>query len=261
MSSILNDIQQAAKYKPLLSELVKRDLKIKYRRSFLGYVWSMLNPLLMMCVMSYVFTAIFQSSIENFPLYLICGQTLWNCFNESTTTAMYSVLQNGALMKKVYIPKYIFPASRVLSSFVTMSFSLIAVLIVILFTGAAIHPTILLFWIPVVLLFMFSCGIGLLLSALSVYFRDITHLYSVFTLAWMYATPVFYSLEILPPEVQSKILLNPMYYYLTFFRSLILDGVIPPPGMWAICIIISLISVVLGMFCFKKMENKFILYI
>lgn len=261
MSSIVNDIQQAAKYKPLLSELVKRDLKIKYRRSFLGYVWSMLNPLLMMCVMSYVFTAIFQSSIENFPLYLICGQTLWNCFNESTTTAMYSVLQNGALMKKVYIPKYIFPVSRVLSSFVTMSFSLIAVLIVILFTRAAIYPTILLFWIPVVLLLVFSCGVGLLLSALSVYFRDITHLYSVLTLAWMYATPVFYSIEILPPEVQSTILLNPMYYYLTFFRSLILDGVIPPVSMWVICIISSLISVALGMFCFKKMENKFILYI
>ena len=110
-------------YMPLVQELVKRDLKVKYRRSFLGYLWSLLNPLLMMCVMSYVFSEIFQSTIPNFPLYLICGQTLWNFFNESTNMAMHSVLQNGALIKKVYIPKFIFPLSRVLSSFVTMSFS------------------------------------------------------------------------------------------------------------------------------------------
>lgn len=261
MMDIRNNFNQSLRYKSLIIELVKRDLKVKYRRSLLGYIWSMLNPLMMMCVMSYVFTEIFQSSIKNFPLYLICGQTLWNCFNESTTVAMYSVLQNGALMKKVYIPKYIFPISRVLSSFVTMLFSLAAVLIVILLTEAIIYPTILLFWIPIVLLFVFSCGMGLVLSALSVYFRDITHLYSVLTLAWMYATPVFYAIEILPPQVQSTIFMNPMYYYITFFRNLILDGMIPSIKIWLICISCSLISLIIGMICFKKLEKKFILYI
>lgn len=196
-------------YMPLVQELVKRDLKVKYRRSFLGYLWSLLNPLLMMCVMSYVFSEIFQSTIPNFPLYLICGQTLWNFFNESTNMAMHSVLQNGALIKKVYIPKFIFPLSRVLSSFVTMSFSLIAILIVMLFTKATVYWTILLFWVPLLFLFIFCCGIGLVLSALSTYFRDITHLYGVLTLAWMYATPIFYDPAILPVDVRGTLEWNP----------------------------------------------------
>lgn len=112
------------KYKPLLIELLRRDLKIKYRRSFLGYIWSLLNPLLMMTVMTIVFSYMFRFNIQNYPLYLITGQTLWTFFNESTNMSMFSVLQNSALIKKVYIPKFIFPISRVLSSFVTMAFSL-----------------------------------------------------------------------------------------------------------------------------------------
>ena len=144
--------QHLQKYRPLLYELVVRDLKVKYRRSFLGYLWSLLNPLLMMAVMSFVFSYIFRYDIENYPLYLICGQTLWGFFNESTNMAMYSVLQNGSLIKKVYIPKFIFPMSRVFSSFVTMSFSLGAILIVMLVTRAPLHWQLLLFPLPLILL-------------------------------------------------------------------------------------------------------------
>lgn len=249
------------KYTPLMEELVKRDLKVKYRRSILGYLWSLLNPLLMLCVMSFVFSTIFESTIANFPLYLICGQTLWNFFNESTNMAMYSVLQNGALIKKVYIPKFIFPLSRVLSSFVTMSFSLVAILIVMLFTRAPIHWTILLFWVPLVFLFLFCCGIGMVLSGLSVYFRDITHLYGVVTLAWMYITPIFYDISFLPEYVQSVITLNPMYHYITFFRDLILYGVVPFWDVWLICGGCSVVAAALGLFLFRKMQKNFILHI
>ena len=249
------------KYTPLMEELVKRDLKVKYRRSILGYLWSLLNPLLMLCVMSFVFSTIFESTIANFPLYLICGQTLWNFFNESTNMAMYSVLQNGALIKKAYIPKFIFPLSRVLSSFVTMSFSLVAILIVMLFTRAPIHWTILLFWVPLVFLFLFCCGIGMVLSGLSVYFRDITHLYGVVTLAWMYITPIFYDISFLPEYVQSVITLNPMYHYITFFRDLILYGVVPSWDVWLICGGCSVVAAALGLFLFRKMQKNFILHI
>lgn len=158
--------QHFIQYKPLLYELVARDLKVKYRRSFLGYVWSLLNPLLMMCVMTLVFSYVFRFDIPNYPLYLITGQTLWTFFNESTNMSMYSVLQNGALIKKVYIPKFIFPVSRVLSSFVTMSFSLIAILIVMVGTQSPFYWTILLFPIPLFLLLLFSMGVGMILSAL-----------------------------------------------------------------------------------------------
>lgn len=249
------------KYKPLLKELVARDLKVKYRRSFLGYVWSLLNPLLMMTVMTIVFSYMFRFDIPNFPLYLICGQTLWTFFNESTNMSMYSVLQNGALIKKVFIPKFIFPVSRVLSSFVTMSFSLGAILLVMLFTKAQFYWTILLIPIPLAFLLLFCVGIGMVLSALSVYFRDITHLYSVLTLAWMYLTPIFYPVKALPQEVVPLITNNPMYHYITFFRCLVLYGILPEWNVVGMCILWSVVACVTGMCVFRRLQNNFILFI
>lgn len=254
-------VQHLLNYIPLMEELVKRDLKVKYRRSFLGYLWSLLNPLLMMCVMSFVFSTIFQSTVPNFPLYLICGQTLWNFFNESTNMAMFSVMQNGTLIKKVYIPKFIFPISRVLSSFVTMSFSLVAILIVMLFTQAPFYWTILLFWVPLLFFFVFCCGIGLILSALATYFRDITHLYGVLTLAWMYVTPIFYDPAILPDNVRGVLNWNPMYHFILFFRSLIVYGQIPEWSVWMVCICASVAILALGLLIFRRLQRNFILYI
>lgn len=251
----------AKKYKPLVNELIIRDLKVKYRRSILGYVWSLLNPLLMMIVMTIVFSYMFRFDIPNYPLYLICGQTLWGFFNESTNMAMYSILQNGSLIKKVYIPKYIFPVSRVLSSFVTMGFSLVAIVIVMIFTHAQFHWTILLFPIPLFFLLIFCCGIGLILSSLSVYFRDITHLYSVLTMAWMYLTPIFYPIDAIPQEVASIINLNPMFHFITFFRDLVLYGTIPSISVWLICAFWSSLVFVIGLLVFKKLQKNFILYI
>lgn len=263
MKKLLGKIQHhwLVKYMPLMRELVTRDLKVRYRRSVLGYLWSLLNPLLMMCVMSIVFSHVFRASVPNFPLYLICGQTLWNFFHEASSTAMHSIVQNGALIKKVYIPKYIFPLSRVLSSFVTMLFSLLAILIVMIFTGAKFYWTIWLFWVPLLFLLVFCCGMGLILSALSTYFRDITHLYGVLTLAWMYATPIFYDPSILPKGVQTVLQLNPIYHIITFFRSLILYGQLPGPGTWWICIGTSLGLLTIGLVVFRKLQRNFILYI
>lgn len=253
--------QNLLNYVPLMQELVKRDLKVKYRRSALGYLWSLLNPLLMMCVMTFVFSNFFRSTIENFPLFLICGQTLWNFFNESTTTAMRSIVANGSLIKKVYIPKYIFPLSRVLSCFVTMSFSLVAIVIVMIFTGATFYWTVLLVGLPLLLLFIFCCGMALVLSSLSTYFNDITHLYGVFTVAWMYATPIFYDASILPETVGKVIFWNPMYQFITFFRSLILHGQVPTWDIWIICILYSVGMLAVGLAVFKKLQRDFILYI
>lgn len=254
-------IDQLKRYKPLLYELIVRDLKVKYRRSFLGYVWSLLNPLLTMTVMSIVFSYMFRFDIPNYPLYLICGQTLWTFFNESTNVAMYSILVNSSLIKKVYIPKFIFPISRVLSSFVTMSFSLIAILIVMLVTKVPVTPMLLLSPIPLFFLLLFSMGIGMVLSSLSVYFRDITHLYSVLTMTWMYVTPIFYPLEALPQEVAVWIVYNPMYSYITFFRSLVLYGTLPKISIWISCIIWGFMAFALGLICFRKLQKNFILYI
>lgn len=254
-------MEHLKRFTPLVRQLVKRDLKVKYRRSILGYFWSLLNPLLSMCVMSYVFTAIFRSDIPNYPLYLICGQTLWNFFNEATNRAMFAIIENGQLIKKVYIPKFIFPLSRVFSSFVMMSFSLAAILVVMLFTRAPIHWTLLLFWVPLVFLFFFCCGVGMILASLATYFRDVTHLYGVLTLLWMYATPIFYDASVLPQNVQATLALNPMNHYISFFRSLILYGRLPAVNTWAICIGASVLAMAIGLAIFRKLQKHFILYI
>lgn len=253
--------RQLRTYTPLIKELVSRDLKVKYRRSFLGYLWSLLNPLLMMAIMTVVFSYMFRFDVPNYPLYLICGQTLWTFFNESTNMAMYSIVQNASLIKKVYIPKYIFPVSRVFSSFVTMSFSLAAIVMVMLFTKAQFYWTILLFFIPLFLLFLFSSGVSLILSALSVQFRDVTHLYSVLTLGWMYLTPIFYPVTAIPSEVAVYIMANPMTGYITFFRSLVLYGTLPEAGIWLQCMVWSVGALLVGILAFRKAQNNFILYI
>lgn len=260
-SGISTCIQQLHRYRPLVHELVVRDLKVKYRRSFLGYVWSLLNPLLMMTIMSLVFSYMFRYRIPNYPVYLICGQTLWAFFSESTSAAMSSVFLNGPLIRKVYVPKFIFPISRVVSSFVTMSFSLAAVLIVMLATGVKLSWYILLFPIPLLTLLLFCTGVGLALSALAVYFRDVLHLYGVVIMAWMYLTPIFYPVSALPEGIAGVIRLNPMYYYLTFFRDVMLNGVLPEASLWLGCFGYGLLAVALGGMVFQKLQRNFILYL
>ena len=249
------------KYRPLIHELVSKDLKVQYRRSFLGYLWSLLNPLLMMAVQSVVFSTLFKRNIEFFPLYLICGNTLFTFMNRGSTQGLYSIIGNTALIKKVYIPKYIFPISRVASSFVSMLFSLAAVMIVMIFLRAPFHITSLLFWIPLFMLFLFTCGLSLLLSALAAKFRDVEHLYSVLVLAWMYLTPLFYPLSAIPETYRWIMELNPMTYYVTLFRDLVMYGSYGTPETWRWCIASATGSLLLGSLVFKKMQRNFILYI
>lgn len=254
---------QIRKFRPLVKELIKRDLKVKYRRSFLGYLWSLLNPLLMMAVMSLVFSYFFRFQMEgvSYPLYLICGQTLFNFFNESTNQSMYSIIQNAALLKKVYIPKFIFPIVRTLSSFVTMSFSLGAIVIVFPFTGTRLTPYVLLFFVPLIFLFLFACGVGLILSSLSVYFRDVTHLYGVVTLAWMYGTPIFYPANIIPDHLLIIFKLNPLFHFIGFFRDTVVYGCMPGLGTWLGCIVSGVVMFLAGMLVFVKLQKNFILYV
>ena len=185
-------IQSFLKFRPLLNELVARDIKIKYRRSVLGVLWALLNPLLMMIVLSVVFSNLFRFDIENFPLYLLSGQIVFNFFNESTTTAMSSIIANSSLIKKVYVPKYLFVISRVVSVFINLLASFMALIIVMIAMRAELHWTVLLAPVPLLLLVFFSLGVGLILAAITVRFRDIMHLYSVFTTMLMYLTPVIY---------------------------------------------------------------------
>lgn len=249
------------RYKWLLYELVIRDLKIKYRRSVLGYLWSLLNPLLMMIVLTVVFSTLFRFDIPNYPVYLLSGQLIYSFFSESTNMAMSSILNSASLIKKVYIPKYIFPVSRVLSSFVTLIFSLLAMLIVMLVTQVKFTWVILLFPIPLFYILLFSIGMGLILSVLAVYFRDTIHLYGVLLSAWMYLTPIMYPFSMVPDYVKKFILLNPMYYFVEIFRQIVLYGEVPSIEMHLICIAFALLTIIVGLVIFYKNQKNFILHV
>ena len=249
------------KYKDLIKELVVRDIKVKYKKSVLGILWSILNPLLMMIVLSIVFSEVFTSSTKNFPLYLITGQVIFNFFSEATNMSMMSILGNGGLIKKVYLPKYIFPLSKTLFGLVNLIFSLVAVFIVILFTKQKIGISSL--FIPLLFIYItiFSLGIGFILSSTAVFFRDIIHLYGILLIVWNYLTPVFYPLEIVPDKYRNFISLNPMTYYVDYFRKILLYNEIPDLNLNFICFFVSVISLLIGILIFKKNQNKFILFI
>ncbi|VTX49135.1 Polysialic acid transport protein KpsM [uncultured Leptotrichia sp.] len=249
------------KYRNLIKELVIRDIKVKYKKSVLGILWSILNPLLMMMVMTVVFSTIFKSSIPNFPMYLIIGQTLFTFFSETTNMALMSIIYSAGLIKKVYIPKYIFPFSKSLFALSNLFFSLIAVFIVAIFTKIEFSFYILLFPLPIFLLFLFSFGIGLIVATYSVFFRDIGHLYQILLLIWTYVTPIFYPITILPGNLVKTILYNPLFCYITFARDLILERKISDIKLVSLCFLYSLVSMILGMYIFKKNEKQFIFYI
>ena len=211
-------IENFKKYKPLLFELVSRDLKTKYRRSVLGVLWTVLNPLGMMLVMTVVFSTVFRQNIENFPVYLMCGQLVFNFFNEASNMAMTSILGNASLIKKVYVPKYLFPLSRVCSSLVNMLTSFIALIIVIIVTRTPVTWTIITAVFPVLYVSMFAFGVGLVLATAVVTFRDLQHLYGVVITAWLYLTPIFYPISMLPESIGRLIKLNPITSFVELLR-------------------------------------------
>ena len=201
---------QLYNYRDLLIELVKRDIKKKYRRSILGILWSMLNPFFTMLITAMVFSSFFKFAIENFPVYLLTGQLIFNFYVEATNTAMGSILENGSLIKKVYVPKYIFPLARVLSSCVNFVLSLPGLFLMLVITKVPFKISMVLGVIPIVYVLFFCFGIGLLLSTVAVYFRDMFHLYGVLITALSYLTPLFYPKEIIPEQYKFLIDYNPL---------------------------------------------------
>ena len=249
------------KYRYLIWELIMRDIKKKYRRSILGVFWSLLNPLFVMIITAMIFSHLFRFDIENYPLYLLCGQIIFTFYNESTRFAMLSIIENGILLKKVYILKYLFPASRVFSSCVNLLFTLPALFFIMIFTGAKFSLITFTFIIPIFFMLIFCLGVGLILSTLAVYFRDIIHLYGVFLSLLSYATPIFYPDSIVPEEYSIILKINPLYFFLKAFRQPVCEGIMPEADLMMTCIAISIVTLFIGWRLFKKYQNNFVLYI
>ncbi len=246
----------------VLRSLVTRDFKLKYRRSVLGILWSLLNPLLMMVVMAAVFSYMFRFNIENFPLYLILGTIMFDFMRRGTSEALESIINAQALIKKIRIEKMIFPLEKSAFELLNFAISLVAAIIVMVYYQIA--PSVHALWgLPflIVCVTAFTAGLGLLVAALSVFFRDIIHLWSVLLTAWNYATPIFYPYEMLAGWMQTIMQFNPMYHYVTFFRDIMMWNTNPGGLECLICFGMAAITLLVGFIVFRKTESKFILYI
>ena len=252
-------ISNFKKFRPLLTELVERDIKIKYRKSVLGVLWTLLNPLLMMCILAIVFSNLFKFDIENYPVYILSGQVIYNFYNESTSSAMSAIINNASLLKKVYIPKYMFVLSRILSSIINMLASHCALLIVMIVMGSEMHWTMILFPIPAAILVIFCLGVGLILATITVKFRDIMHLYGVFTTGLMYLTPVIYAMSLLPSWLYKIVMINPITNYLMMYRDVMINGCCFSLSAFLLGLVEAIVALVIGLVLFAKKQDTFIL--
>jgi ABC-2 type transport system permease protein len=260
----------------ILSSLVGKEFKRKYRRSVLGVVWSVLNPVLQMIVLTIVFSYMFRFDMPGVPfaLYLILGQTLFAIMASSSNAGLMSIMEAAPLIKKVRVNKFIFPLSKVLFEFVNFGFSFIAVIAVTLYyhfdpsQSWEFAASFGLLSVPLVLIYLaiFCAGLSFLLSALAVFFRDVIHLWSVFVLLWTYATPLFYPLNALPESlyginVKAIMQFNPMYQFITYMRDIMLYGRVPGLEQNLICLAMALVTFAVGFLVFRFAQRKFILYV
>ena len=245
----------------LLKQLVSRDFKTKYKRSALGMAWSFLNPLLTMAVQYVVFSSMFKSGTTNYPIYLLTGILFFNFFSEAVSMGMTSIVLNASLIKKVYVPKYIYPFSRTISSLVNFLFALMPLGIVIALTRTAVRPAMLLLLFDILCFLLFVIGLTLLMSTAMTFFQDTQFLWGIVSMMWMYLTPIFYTESIIPKALLPVYRLNPMYQYITFARTCIIDGISPAPSAYFFCLVSGVLFFLLGLIVFKRYQDKFVLYL
>lgn len=261
MSKIqVNELSNFNRYKSLLSELVRRNIKNKYRNSILGVLWSLLDPLLRMIVMTIVFSTLFHR-VHGYPIYYLSGQLTLTLFTGGSTFAMKSLLSSSNIWKSIYIPKYLYSLAAVLSNFVTFCLSLI-VLIALMFVIGIDYTVYMIFAaLPILVLLIMTFGAGLILGTLNIFFRDVEHLYSVFCLLLMYALPIFYPADILPAQFKFIQTYNPMFYVLTCIRDCFYYGKLYSLPDILIPTVFAIILLIIGLLMVKRYQDKFILYV
>lgn len=253
-------VKKYHQYQFVFTELVKRDFKAKYKRSFLGVLWSMLAPLFTLLVMNFMFSKFFGRTQEYYTIYLFSGWLIFQYYNEATNGAMNSLIANAGIFSKVKVPKYMFLFSRITSSSINFFLTLVLYFIFVIAYGLPITWKFITLLYPVMCMFLMILGVGLILSALFVFFKDVQYLYGVFTTALMYATPIFYTPDILGDKMWI-FNFNPLYYYVTYFRSVVIDGVIPGLEFHAVMLGVSLVLFAIGCWMYKKYNYKFLYYV
>ena len=257
MNKLLNRISMR---QFLFSELVKRDFKQKYKRTLLGMGWSVLSPLLNLLVMSLVFTQFFGRNTPHYTIYLFCGTLVFSCYRESTNGGMNALMANARIFTKVNVPKYLFVLSKNVSSLINFGLNLCVFFLFALFDGISFGPHFLALLFPIICLMVFNLGVGLILSALFVFFRDISYLYDVFTMLLMYMSAIFYTVDGYAPEVQRLFLLNPVYCAIKYVRLVVLNGTVPSVQFHLLLAAYAALALFLGGLIYKK-NHAFLYYV
>ncbi|MFN2150174.1 MAG: ABC transporter permease [Anaerolineales bacterium] len=245
------------RYRDLLRLLVSNSIKTRYKRSALGVVWTLLNPLLNTLVLTIAFSQLLRFEVEHYAIYLLVGLLVWNFFSQTTTHAMNTLVWGSSLIKRIYVPRTIFAVSVVGNGLINFGLALIPLALIMLVMGHAFRLTLLLLPLALLILAMFTLGVTLVISTLAVFFVDVIDMYGIFLSAWFYLTPVIYPAEIVPEKFVIFVRLNPMYYLVDLFRQLIFVGVIPSPQQWLIPSILGLSTLLIGWWIFTKKSDEF----
>lgn len=253
-------IERFKRYRFLFEELVSRDFKHKYKRTVLGMFWSVLSPILNLAVIYIVMNRFFASDIPHYSIYLFCGTIVMSYYRESTIGGMYSLINNRKIISKINIPKYMFLLSKNVSSLINFCLTLLIFFVFCLFNRIEFGWHFFGLFFVIICLVLFNIGIGLVLSALYVFFRDVGYFYDVFLVLLNYMSAVFYKVDTFSDMAQSLFLCNPIYCFIRYFRTIVIDGHLPSIGFHLLCISYSIIALLIGGWFYKKYNHSFIYY-
>jgi ABC-type polysaccharide/polyol phosphate export permease len=249
------------RYLDLLHNLVSRAIKQRYKRSVLGFAWTMLNPLMTMVILTVVFSTVFGPIVPNYPVFVIIGLLAWNLFSLGSTQGLASIVDSGALIRKVAVPKEMFPLAAVAANLVNFVFSLVPLALVMAIMRVPITHAII--WVPigVVLIGLFTLGVALALATLNVFFRDVRYFYEAALLAWFYGTPIFYPIDVLSPRARAVLQWNPMFVLVDVFRTPLYAGIPPAPAVALTATLEAVAMVLIGWWIFRRHQARFVDYI
>ena len=257
----MNLLEKYKKYQFLFEELVKRDFKKKYKRTVLGMLWSVLSPLLTLLVLKLVFTQFFGRHMKHYTIYLFCGNLIYTYFSEATSQGMTSLTENANIFSKINVPKYLFLFSKNVQTFINFCLSLIIFFIFCLLDRITFTWKFIFLLYPIVMLMFFNIGLGLVLSAFHVFFKDIQYLWNVFLRLILYLCAIFYTIDKFSPVVQKAFLLNPVYLFISYFRQIVLHASIPNFLFHFLIFVDVCFAVGLGCWMYKKYNSEFLYYL